>query len=1229
MTLTALDFKKILQSRSLVMDGGMGTMIQGYGLDEAAYRGKEFADSPCDLKGNNDLLNLTQPDIIREIIKSYLEAGSDLIQTNTFNSTGVSQADYQLGGDVVYRLNYEGARISSELAREYSKQNSEKPRFVYGVLGPTSKTSSLSPRVSDPGFRDITFVELVENYNQAISGLVDGGADILMVETIFDTLNAKAAIYAINKYFERTGKQLPVMISGTVTDLSGRTLSGQTVEAFYTSISHARNLVSVGLNCALGARQMLPFLQNLSRVSEHYISVYPNAGLPNEFGGYDEGPQEFSGYVEEFLKEGLVNLVGGCCGTTPKHIAALPELLQRYPKRVPVTRAKGLHLSGLEAVVINELSNFVNVGERTNISGSSKFAGLIRKNKFDDAVAIAADQVRNGAQIIDINMDDGMLDGVACMRKYINLISTEPEIARVPFMIDSSKWSIIEAGLQTFQGKCVVNSISLKEGEESFRHYAQEVQNYGAAVVVMAFDEQGQADTYERKTSICQRVYNIWVNELGFNPEDLIFDPNIFAVATGIEEHNNYAVDFIRATEWIKKNLPGARVSGGVSNLSFSFRGNQAVREAMHSVFLYHACKAGMDMGIVHPGQLVIYDGLPPELKELAESVVLNKDSGATERLINYASSNSGKSLAEKSADDQSWRALTVEQRLHYALVNGIADHIEGDLDQAVVLYSSALEIIEGPLMEGMNQVGDLFGAGKMFLPQVVKSARVMKKGVAHLLPLLDAQKSKSDTRQKPRIVMATVKGDVHDIGKNIVGVVLGCNNFEVHDLGVLVPCEKILAKAREINADLIGLSGLITPSLDEMVHVAKEMQRQGFTIPLLIGGATTSRRHTAIKIAPAYEHGVVYVQDASRSVPVAQKLVTPEHAPQFLADTVTEYEQIRNDFRANSTREYVSLAEARKNPFPIDWSEYQAVKPKQLGVQVLKSYPLRELFDFIDWSPFFHSWEMRGRFPDILSSAQFGTEAKKLYVDAQAMLERFEKEGQISANGVFALYPANSLGDDVQVYTDESRESQLTVVHMLRQQLKKAQGQSNLCLADFVAPKNSGKTDYFGFFAVTAGLGLEGLLEEFQKDHDDYNSILAKALCDRLAEAFAEKLHHLVRTEYWGYAASEQLSSVDLIAEKYQGIRPAPGYPACPEHSEKQELFRLLDAENNIAVNLTESFAMWPTASVSGYYIAHPQAHYFGLGKIGRDQVTDYAIRKKVSVEQAERWLSPNLNYD
>ena len=1211
------------------MDGGMGTMIQGYGLDESAYRGKEFADLSNDVKGNNDLLNLTQPDIIREILKSYLEAGADLLQTNTFNSTTISQADYLMSDDVVFRLNYEGAKISSELAQAYTKLTPNKPRFVYGILGPTSKTASLSPKVTDPGYRDITFMELVRSYTHALEGLVAGGIDIVMVETIFDTLNAKAAIYAINKYVQKTGKQIPVMLSGTVTDMSGRTLSGQTVEAFYTSVRHAKNLVSIGLNCALGSRQMRPFLQNLARCSSHFVSVYPNAGLPNEFGGYDEGPEEFAIQIEDFVSSGMVNLVGGCCGTTPKHIERIPEILARHAVRIPAERPKGLYLSGLESVFINQQSNFVNVGERTNISGSSKFAGLIRAQKYDAAVAIAEDQVRNGAQVIDINMDDGMLDGVACMRRYVNLISAEPEIARVPLMIDSSKWSVIEAGLQSFQGKSIVNSISMKEGEEAFREMAREVRNYGAAVVVMAFDTLGQADTYERKIEICKRAYDILVNELEFDPSDIIFDPNIFAIATGIEEHNNYAVDFIKATTWIKQNLPEARVSGGVSNISFSFRGNQAVREAMHSVFLYHACRAGMDMGIVHPGQLVIYDGLPAELKELTESVVLNKDPGATERLIAYASSNSGKSLSQKVEDDVAWRQQSVTERLKYALVNGIADFIDVDLHEAIAEFDSPLEIIEGPLMDGMNQVGDLFGSGKMFLPQVVKSARVMKKGVAHLIPLLEEQQQGQEVPKKPRIVMATVKGDVHDIGKNIVGVVLACNNFEVHDLGVLVPCERILEKAREVQADIIGLSGLITPSLDEMVHVAKEMQRQNFTTPLLIGGATTSRRHTAIKIAPNYEHGVIYVQDASRSVPVAQRLVSAEQRAELVKETAQEYERIRTDYAASSTREYVSLADAQANSFKIDFASYAVPEPKQIGLNHLQNYPISELINYIDWSPFFHSWEMRGKYPEILGSAQFGVEARKLYSDAQAMLERFVQQGEISANAVYALYPANSVGDDVEVYSDLERSKLLTKVHFLRQQLKKAEGQANHCLADYVAPKDSGIKDYFGFFAVTAGVGLEALVAEFERDHDDYSSIMAKSLCDRLAEAFAERLHFLVRTEFWGYAKDEKLSSVELIAEKYRGIRPAPGYPACPDHSEKLELFKVLDATTRAGITLTESFAMWPTAAVSGYYLAHPQAHYFGLAKIAKDQVADYAKRRGVSIEQVERWLGPSLNYN
>lgn len=1387
--MTTETFKKLLSERIFVLDGAMGTMIQRHRLSEEQYRGERFKDHPGDLKGNNDILCLTQPEIIKSIHRAYFEAGADIVETNTFNGTPISQSDYNTQ-HLVYEINFEAARIAKEVAREFIKKNPDKPRFVAGALGPTNKTLSISPNVNDPGYRAVTFDEMVDAYYQQTKGLVDGGVDILLIETIFDTLNAKAAIVAIQKYLEEKNLELPIMISGTIVDMSGRTLSGQTVEAFYISISHAKNLVSVGLNCALGAKQMRPFVEDLSNISDKFISVYPNAGLPNEMGGYDESPQSMASVLEDFLASGFVNIVGGCCGTTPDHIKAIAEIVKNHKPRIPKPQEPYLKLSGLEPVILRPDSNFMNIGERTNVAGSKKFARLIKEEKYDEALSVARDQVEGGAQVLDVNMDEGMLDSEKAMTKFLNLLEAEPDIAKLPIMIDSSKWSVIEAGLKCLQGKGIVNSISLKEGEEVFKEHAKKVLSYGAAVIVMAFDEKGQADTFERRIEICKRAYDILTKEVGFPPQDIIFDPNILAIATGMSEHNNYAVDYIEATRWIKQNLPLAKVSGGVSNLSFSFRGNDIVREAMHSAFLYHAIKAGMDMGIVNAGQLAVYEEIPKDLLELVEDVILNRRPDATERLIEFAEKIKKQDKVHIEEKKDEWRSLPLEERLKHSLVKGITDYIEEDISEALKKYSSPLEIIEGPLMAGMNVVGDLFGAGKMFLPQVVKSARVMKKAVAILEPYLaqppapslkneslipgpspmekgDA-KDKYDwmtadptvyellkefvkqNRSKPTaaeekmwellrdrrlenykfrrqhiigkyiadfvciehklvieidglihqlpenkesdeirtnwlesigfrvirftndevltnlekvineiknslkalsfgeglgeasfggdlegaassVLLATVKGDVHDIGKNIVGVVLGCNSYEVIDLGVMVHAEKIIQTAIEKNVGIIGLSGLITPSLDEMVHVAKEMQRVGLKIPLLIGGATTSRIHTAVKIDPFYDGPVVHVLDASRSVPVVSSLINPDKTERekFIQSVKEEYKQLREDYlRRKSDKQLISLEKARQNKLRIDWENVRITKPQKPGITVLKNYSLATLRNYIDWTPFFMAWELMGKYPTIFEDEKVGGEAKKLFDDANKLLDKIISDNLLTANAVFGLFPANSVGDDIEVYTDETKQGVLTVFHSLRQQSVKTEGQPNLALADFIAPKDSGLTDYIGAFAVTAGIRIEKLIEQFEKNHDDYNSIMVKALADRLAEAFAEHLHELVRKKYWAYSADENFSNEELIKEKYIGIRPAPGYPAQPDHTEKIILFELLNVEQNAGIKLTESLAMYPTASVSGLYFANPESKYFNVGKIDKDQVLDYHRRKGMSVEEVERWLSPILNF-
>ncbi|MDP4191492.1 MAG: methionine synthase [Bacteroidota bacterium] len=1218
----------ILKKRILVLDGAMGTMIQRHKLQEADFRGERFKDHPSDLKGNSDILCLTQPEIIKNIHKAYYEAGSDIVETNSFSATKISQADYKTES-LVYEINLQAARLAKEAAKEFTEKDPSKPRFVAGALGPTNKTASLSPNVNDPGFRAVTFDELSEAYYEQVKGLVDGGADLLLVETIFDTLNAKAAIFAIEEYFNNNNVSLPVMISGTVVDQSGRTLSGQTTEAFWISVSHTKNLLSIGLNCALGPKQMRPYIQELSRLANCFVSLYPNAGLPNEFGGYDETAQTMAQVLTDYANNGFVNIVGGCCGTTPDHIKAIADTVKNLkPREIPKTEPY-LRLSGLEPLVIRPESNFVNIGERTNVTGSKKFARLILSEDYEGALSVARQQVEGGAQVIDINMDEGLLDSEKAMVKFLNLLGSEPDIAKLPFMLDSSKWSVIEAGLKCSQGKSIVNSISLKEGEETFKLRARKVMQYGAAVIVMAFDENGQADSLQRRIEICKRAYKILTEEVGFPAQDIIFDPNILTIATGIEEHNNYAVDFIEAARWIKHNLPFAKVSGGVSNLSFSFRGNDTVREAMHSAFLYHAIKAGLDMGIVNAGQLEVYEEVPKDLLVLVEDVIFNKRADATERLIEFA--EKVKQKDKTAVKEDQWRNAPVEERLKHALIKGITDHIEEDTEEARLKYSSPLDVIEGPLMSGMNVVGDLFGSGKMFLPQVVKSARVMKKSVAYLIPYIEAEKAKmASSRAAGKILMATVKGDVHDIGKNIVGVVLGCNNYEVIDLGVMVPTDKILKRAIEEKVDVIGLSGLITPSLDEMVEVAKEMERLGLKIPLLIGGATTSKVHTAVKIAPAYSGAVVHVLDASRSVPVVSSLISDSLGDEFREKIKSDYDRLREEHkRRQDEKNFITISQARKNKLSIDWDNALIVKPEKLGTTVLNDFPLEELRKYIDWTPFFSTWELKGRYPEIFDKPEIGEEAKKLFDDANKLLDKVIKEKLIKANAVFGLFAANSVEDDIEVYSDESRKGLLTTLHTLRQQSAKSKGIANLALSDFIAPKESGRTDYIGAFAVTAGIGVDDLVKNFEKEHDDYNSIMIKALADRLAEAFAEHLHELVRKRYWAYAPEESFANDDLIREKYAGIRPAPGYPAQPDHTEKKIIFEILEVEKNTSICLTESLAMYPAASVSGLYFANAESKYFGLGKIALDQVIDYQKRKGMSLKETEKWLSPILNYD
>ncbi len=1220
-------FKQHLSERILVLDGAMGTMIQSYQLEEQDYRGERFNNHSCDLKGNNDLLSIIKPDIIAAIHASFLDAGADILETNTFNATSISQADYQLE-DIVYELNYASAKLAVEVANEYSVKTPERPRFVAGILGPTNRTASMSPDVNNPAFRNISFDELVDAYTEAMKGLLDGGVDFLMVETIFDTLNAKAALFAIEQYFEQQQLCVPVMISVTITDASGRTLSGQTPEAFWNSVSHV-NPISVGLNCSLGVEELREYVSELSAVADTLVSAHPNAGLPNEFGGYDQAPEFMAQHIKEWANSGFLNIVGGCCGTTPSHIKAIADAVNGLsPRSVPRQETK-CRLSGLEPFNIGVDSLFVNVGERTNVTGSARFKRLIVEGDFETAINVALEQVNNGAQIIDVNMDEAMLDSEEAMKEFLNIVATEPEICKVPVMVDSSKWSVIEAGLKCIQGKGIVNSISMKEGEQEFLRQARLVRRYGMAVIVMAFDEAGQADTKERKIEICTRAYNLLVNEVGFPPQDIIFDPNIFAIATGIEEHNNYAVDFIEATQEIKRTLPHALISGGVSNVSFSFRGNNAVREAIHAVFLYHAVQAGMDMGIVNAGQLQVYAEVPEQLRLLVEDVVLNKSEDATDRLLELADTYKGGD-AQVKGQDLAWRKLSANERLSHALVNGISEYIEQDTEEARLQFERPLHVIEGPLMDGMNVVGDLFGEGKMFLPQVVKSARVMKKAVAYLNPFIDAEKTEGQgSNSKGKILLATVKGDVHDIGKNIVGVVLGCNNYDVIDLGVMVPTPKILEAAKKEQVDIIGLSGLITPSLEEMTHFAKEMQRADINVPLLIGGATTSRVHTAVKIEPHYDGVSVYVKDASRAVGVTSSLLSDELRDEYVNNLKSEYEVVRERHAGKQARvQWLTIEAARNNKLAINWDDYIPPAPNNIGLTVLNNFRLQELVDYIDWTPFFHAWELAGSYPKILTDSVVGKEAQSLFDDAQLMLNRIIDEKLLQAQGVFGLFPANSVGDDIEVYTDESRSSVKLLIHTLRQQTEKPPGRPNIALADFIAPKQSGRKDYIGAFLVTAGLGVDELVSEYEKNHDDYNAILVKALADRLAEAFAERLHELVRREEWAYAQKEALSNTDLIKESYCGIRPAPGYPACPDHTEKQGLFSLIEATRHTQVGLTESFAMFPTAAVSGYYFSHPDAKYFAVGKINRDQVEDYAQRKSISITDAEKWLAPNLGY-
>ncbi|MES3006371.1 MAG: methionine synthase [Pseudomonadota bacterium] len=1215
-----------LQQRILVLDGAMGTMIQGHKLKEADFRGERFKDSSVDLVGNNDLLTLTQPSVIRQIHHEYLVAGADIIETNTFNSTAISQSDYGLQS-LAFELNYEGARLARAACDEITTSTPDKPRFVAGVLGPTSRTGSISPDVNDPAFRNVTFDELVENYKIATDGLIKGGADILLIETVFDTLNAKAAIYAVQEQMEILGRTLPIMISGTITDASGRTLSGQTVEAFWNSVAHAKP-ISIGFNCALGAEQLRPHVEEISRIANTYVSAHPNAGLPNEFGEYDQSAREMADIIEEFAQSGFLNIVGGCCGTTPMHIRAIAQAVSRHkPRHIPEI-SPACRLSGLESFNITSQSLFVNVGERTNITGSKKFARLIRDGDYASALDIALQQVESGAQIIDINMDEGMLDSKAAMSHFLRLIASEPDISRVPIMVDSSKWDIIEEGLKCLQGKGIVNSISLKEGEEDFISKAKLCLRYGAAVVVMAFDEQGQADTFEKKCSICKRSYDILVNTVGFPAQDIIFDPNIFAVATGIEEHNNYAVDFIKSCEYIKRELPHALISGGVSNVSFSFRGNDTVREAIHSVFLYYAIKSGLSMGIVNAGQLTVYDQIPEELKERVEDVVLNRRPDSTDRLMEVTRKYSGETTSE-SQEDLSWREADVSARIAHALVKGITRYIELDTEEARQHFAEPIEVIEGPLMAGMNIVGDLFGSGKMFLPQVVKSARVMKQAVAYLLPYIEERKQGQVIKAKGKVLLATVKGDVHDIGKNIVGVVLGCNNYEIVDLGVMVSCEKILQTAIEQKVDIIGLSGLITPSLDEMVHVAKEMQRLGFKIPLLIGGATTSKAHTAVKIEQHYSNNAtVYVPDASRSVTVVSSLLSEDGSGEFKRKIHEEYDAVRaRNANRDNRKNVISFEQANGNAFKADWQKFTPVSPLFLGTRVFADYSLQTIIPYIDWTPFFITWSLAGKYPAILNDEIVGEAARDLFRDAQAMLQEIVEKKLLKAQAIIGFWPAAQIGvNDVALYENTDRKTPIACFNFLRQQSTKAAGIPNLSLADFIAPLDSGHMDYLGGFAVTTGIGADLLAKKFEAENNDYSALLVKALADRLAEAFAEHMHQRVRKEFWPYAVNEQLSNDELIKEQYRGIRPAPGYPACPEHSDKEILFDIMDVPGQIGMRLTESFAMSPAASVSGFYFAHPDARYFAVGKVDNDQVQSMADRKGLSIEAISKLLTPNL---
>jgi len=1229
-------FEQALKQRILILDGAMGSLIQTYKLDEAGYRGERFADWPSDVKGNNDLLVLTQPQIIKDIHKAYLEAGADIIETDTFNATSVSMADYGME-ELVYEMNVAAAKVAREACDEFTSD--DKPRFVAGGIGPCNRSASVVVDVDRPGYRNITFDELRVSYKEQAKALLEGGIDLILIETIFDTLNAKAAVFAVKEVFDEIGREVPIMISGTITDEAGRNLAGQNVEAVYNSLRHA-DPISFGLNCAFGPDKMRPYLEEIAAISDVYVSAYSNAGLPNEFGEFDLGAEDMGEMIGEWASSGFLNIVGGCCGTTPAHIKAMAEAVSKYPPRQVKEHDYATRLSGMEPCNILENSLFVNVGERTNVTGSAKFKRLILEEQFDEALTVAREQVENGAQIVDVNMDEGMLDGKEAMKTFLNLIASEPDIARVPIMIDSSKWEILEEGLKCIAGKGIVNSISLKEGEENFIHQAKLCRRYGAAIIVMAFDEVGQADTMERKIEICTRAYNILTDKIKFPPQDIIFDPNIFAVATGIEEHNNYGVDFIEATRAIKQNLPHALISGGVSNVSFSFRGNNPVREAIHAVFLYHAIQAGMSMGIVNAGQLAVYDDLPEELRNAVEDVVLNKNSQATEHLLDIAGKYVGDGKSKAKTEDLEWRNLPVTKRLEHALVKGIDTYINDDTEEARTQCVRPIEVIEGPLMDGMNVVGDLFGSGKMFLPQVVKSARVMKKAVAYLFPFIEAEKQEG-ARSNGKILMATVKGDVHDIGKNIVGVVLQCNNFEVVDIGVMVPANDILQKAKEENVDIIGLSGLITPSLDEMVHMAKEMERLGYDIPLMVGGATTSKAHTAVKIEQNYHGSTVWVKDASRAVGVAQKLISDEHKETFIQETHEEYQKVREAHAGRRAKiSWLSIEQARSNKLKIDWNNYTPPVPKIKGIQVFDDMPLEFLVPYIDWTPFFHTWELKGSYPKIFDDAEKGSEAKKLFDDAQKMLQQIVSERWLKARAVVGLFPANSIGeDDIEVYKDESRKEVLTTLNHLRQQTERPPGKPNRSNADFVAPKETGKHDYVGGFVVTAGLGIDEHVERFEKDHDDYHSIMLKALADRLAEAFAEHMHQRMRHINWGYSESnwspdtgmkdKGFNNARLIKEEYRGVRPAPGYPSCPDHTEKPKLWSLLDAEKNTGVSLTESYAMWPAASVSGWYFSHPESSYFGIGKINKDQVEDYAQRKQMTLDQAERWCAPNLGYD